>query len=56
MQRFGHSTETVLNAVHKFITIQLDDGRNVPLFLLDLSSKFDEVNPTILPERLQYMY
>ena len=52
----GHSTETVLNAVHNFITSQLDEGRYVLLVLLDLSSAFDTVNHAILLERLQSKY
>ena len=52
----GHSTETVLNAVHNFITSQLDEGRYVLLVLLDLSSAFDTVNHDILLDRLQSKY
>ena len=48
----GHNTETAVNAVHNFITLELDNNREVLLVLLDLSSAFDTVDHKILLSKL----
>lgn len=46
----GHSTEMALNAVHNFLTLELDKNRQVLLVLLDLSSAFDTVESSYFIE------
>ena len=54
--RKHHSTEAVLLKVMNDIEYALDDGLDVALVLVDLSSAFDTVDHQILLERLQFKY
>ena len=54
--RKHHSTETVLIKAMNDIGSALDDGIDVPLVLVDLSSAFDTVDHQIFLERLQFKY
>ena len=48
-----HSTETALLKIHNDVMIALDEGNEIILLLLDLSSAFDTVDHTVLLKRLE---
>ena len=50
--KVGHSTELTLLRVQNDILRSIDDGKGVPLLMLDLSAAFDTVDRRILLQRL----
>ena len=51
-----HSTETALLKIQNDVLMSLDQGQEVVLVLLDLSSAFDTIDHSLLLERLKQRY